>query len=281
MNNSPSLVTRFVTYINSHRLDIVVVLLICMFTVQLFDYFGIYPTWFDDTAYIEYEPYDYDELEVTYDDPNMVYPTNPEDAMETGTHLGGTDGLGNPASDYVKNDIGTFYNGESLTVDHATFDVIKGNLKPMKGSLTYSYAKDKERVFYDGIEVVGAAPSTFIPIENGAGRHSYGTDGTHVFYGPKKIEGADPTTFTILWETVYEGCRKALYSKDTQHVYVHTQEYLPGAGLLYTTYIVPNADPKTFESLQDPYGKDMNGYYKEGFYVGPNLDERLLVCEYW
>ena len=288
MNNTPSPLSRIVAWINARRLDIGIIILLFIFTIQLLEYFGIYPAWFNEPSPIEFEemeifyedldPQNPNDFEVTYGD--EYYTDQAEFSHATSTvHLGGYNARGYRTSFYVKNDSGIFYDGKSLAADPATFDVLKGDLAPMMGDLTYTYAKDTDRVFYNGIEVVGAQPNTFIPLENGAGEHSFGTDGVSVFYGSKKIEGADPSTFTILWKTLYEGCRKGSYSKDKNSVYIHEESYLE-EGNVFSTHIVPGADPNTFESLVDMYGKDIRGYYKNGMYIGPTIDERLLECNY-
>jgi hypothetical protein len=117
------------------------------------------------------------------------------------------------------------------------------------------------------MKLSGADAATFRPIENGKGTHSYGADSKAVYFVSDLIPGADPQAFKVLWETIYEGCQKEIYSKDATHVYLGT-------------ITVPQADSATFEALLNGFGKDSRGYYKGETFFGPTLDPKELVCNY-
>ena len=151
--------------------------------------------------------------------------------------------------------------------DPASFEVLTTDLKEMKGDIVFYYARDAHTVFYNGIPLVGANAATFHPIGNGAYAHAYGTDGTSVFVQADRLLGADPKTFAILWRTHYEGCGLTEYSKDVAHVF-------------FASTTMPVADPATFETLINGYGRDKRGYYRAADFIGPNLDPKELECNY-
>lgn len=177
-------------------------------------------------------------------------------------NVGGVDSYGSPVSNYRTDGTHIYYQ----LSDGPNLEIIPGALASMKVDIKYLYAKDAYGVFYEG-KRLDANPTTFVPIENGAGVHSYGTDGIRVFYGSETIQGADPQTFEALWETIYEGCGKTEYSRDAGKVY-------------WKDAVVPGADASTFESLIHGYGRDKRGYYQGTGYIGPSLDQDKLLCNY-
>ena len=172
-----------------------------------------------------------------------------------------------PASKYTTDDINVYYDGKKIEANPKSIIVLTGYLTPLKGYLTYKYARDGKNIFYDGIPLENVFSYFFHPIENGAGAHSYGTDNRNIYFGSEIIPNADPNTFKILWLYPYEGCGKSHYSVDAIHVF-------------YDAQIVPDANPKTFETLIKDYGKDARGYYKGPQYLGPDIDPKELVCDY-
>lgn len=111
----------------------------------------------------------------------------------------------------------------------------------------FTYAKDKDYVYYQWIMVDGADPSAFIPIHSprnfeGVKHEGLGKDNKNVYLGIDTIPNADPDTFEVLDK--YHS-----YFKDKSYVYEKLD-------------IFSVADTKTFESLDDAYFKDKNHVYK-------------------
>ena len=185
-------------------------------------------------------------------------------AVET---LGGVDLYGGPVSEYLIKGSKVYFREEEISDDSLNFELIKGSLIPMKGFISYLYAKDTNSVYYEGKKLEDVIVDKFRPIENGRGSHNYGTDGEAVYFGSEPLLNADSKTFRILWGTMWEGCGSTEYGADATHVY-------------FKNKIMLNADPASFEPLINGYGKDKRGYYKETEYIGPVLDSRELYCAY-
>ncbi len=184
--------------------------------------------------------------------------------------LGGLDLYGSPASKYSVDSVHAYYAGKLIDADPTTLEVLKGALEKMHGYISYVYARDSRTVFYEGTPLHGVVVEAFRPIENGSSVHNYGTDGKTVYFGAYPIGGADPKTFTILYENMWEGCDETHYSKDETHVYFETSTS--------TVAVVPNADPVTFVTLINGFGKDRRGYYKGSTFVGTVIDKNELNC---
>ncbi len=155
-------------------------------------------------------------------------------------------------------------------VDLRTFTVFTTpKLGGLKGSgPIYSYAKDKNSVYYEGIAVPYADPATFVPVDNG-GVYSYyyGKDMSRVYEGITTIPTLDPSSVQVLWQPIYEGCMSSHYVKDATHVF-------------FQQTVVPNADPDTFKTLINGYGRDKNGIW-EGTSFRPDLPKDFQpVCNY-
>jgi hypothetical protein len=165
----------------------------------------------------------------------------------------------------------TFYEGIRIDdADSKTFTIITINLEALKGDRVFVYAIDAERAYYEGRQVHGADPISFIPIENGRFTHKYARDKNNIYYKDTLISGADLDSFKILWQQAYEGCIKGLYySKDKDRVYFKHQ-------------LVEEADPEAFETFFGFYAKDKNGVYKNGV-LQEGVDPETFVepaCEY-
>lgn len=204
-------------------------------------------------------------------DATIVAPTSNNDQEETPSYIQDEDGV---RFEFNPNEAPRI-----VPSNPETFEILKGKLKPLKDYLRYLYARDDTHVFYAGEILPEANVQNFHPIENGYGIHIYGTDGSRVYIGSQIISGADPMTFRPLWETIYEGCGSSTYSKDVSHVYYHKRTEHSGFNE-YTTTVVSDADPATFESLINEIGKDKHGYYESGVYIGPTIDPVKLNCDY-
>ena len=201
--------------------------------------------------------------------PNAFIPTTPASQLR---HLGGLNRYGEKASQYSVDEVHSYYDGKVINADPKTLDIVKGNLREMKGYIIYEYARDARMVYYGGIPLYGVNLSTFQPIENGSGNHSYGSDGQTVYFHFSPISKADPKTFKVLWKTMWEGCPQSHYSKDSAYVYFNNP--MDGVSLFVT-----DADVATFEPLVKGFGKDKRGYYKGPTYLGPTIDLNELTCD--
>ncbi len=102
------------------------------------------------------------------------------------------------------------------------------------------YAKDNNNVYYDGNLLVGADPKTFVSIDN------YTKDINKVYYWGKEVKGIDATSFAVI--------DKSLYTKDAFGVYYYLKGVYDFNGLAthYTVTRIEDADPLTFEAINDP-----------------------------
>lgn len=84
----------------------------------------------------------------------------------------------------------------AMDVDHATFEILDNS----------TYAKDKNSVYWRGLEIPNADPETFMVVtENG-----YAKDQHKVYLDNEVVIFADPNTFEVIaWP----------YSKDDQRIY--------------------------------------------------------------
>ncbi len=172
---------------------------------------------------------------------------------------------------YFTDKNGAYFQKEKIVgADLGTFAVFTSpKLHELKGSgPIYSYAKDKNFVYYRGVAVSLADPATFVPVDNGGVfSYYYGKDTNRVYEGTTTIPTLNPLSVQVLWQPIYEGCGSSHYVKDAKYVFfLHT--------------MVPNADPETFKSLIGGYGRDKNGIW-EGASFRPDLPKDFQpVCNY-
>lgn len=128
------------------------------------------------------------------------------------------------------------------------------------------YGNDSSHIFYQGRAVVGADPTTFITVSDGAFYQEYGKDKNRVYFKDKIIQGADPSTFKPLKGQPREGCGPGAYAIDSQHVF-------------YQDKIVEGADPVSFKPVvgENDYGEDMHGFYIGAQRVGKST---FVACQY-
>lgn len=100
---------------------------------------------------------------------------------------------------YVTHDEGAGRRVENLNVDNKTFTVLKNK----------KYAKDKNKVFYEGRVIKDASANTFEVIND----EGYSKDENYVFIDFDKVIDANPKTFIYL---------RFPYSKDDKNVYCGT-----------------------------------------------------------
>ena len=154
-------------------------------------------------------------------------------------------------------------NGKELVgADTKTFQVIPHDFGKF---LRTDYSKDKLKVFYKGVAIYGADPSSFIGTLSDRGTYmGYARDKNHVYYEGEIIQTANPSTFVSLYFTPYEGPQGQPYGKDNRHVY-------------YATTTVLRADVSTFDSLDWCAFADKN-YVFNGEQVMPNVDPKAYKC---
>ena len=138
---------------------------------------------------------------------------------------------------YAVSRTAVYFNGEEvLGADPASFVVYD--------ALHQAYAKDTKAVYFGTSVVAGADPATF------AASDIYGGDAGHVYRAGIAFEGVDLQTFEAL---------SVNYSRDANHVY-------------YENSILEGADPETFEILNNySAARDKNNVYEAGAIV-PDAD---------
>ena len=206
-----------------------------------------------------------------------TYATLPFDSQTVNflTPIGGQFDL--ESDGYVTDKNGAYFDKKKMpSADSSTLTVFTNPpLHGIKGSgPIYSYAKDSRYVYYAGQTVAGADPTTFVPVDNG-GTYSYyyGRDARHLYEGTSTMPVIDPQTVQILWYPIYEGCSPSIYIKDARAVY-----YIDFSTHSYTS--VQGADPATFKSLINDYGRDKNGIWLKTEFK-PNLPKDFApVCNY-
>ena len=117
------------------------------------------------------------------------------------------------------------------------------------------YAKNKSNVYFTGILVAGADPSTFTPLFDPQGQTTfYAKDKKQVYFFSYQtgladvIQGADPATFSVVASDSFqdsnaeEGAYFIWVGEDKNHVYD-------------TTNVISGADPSSFVMLKDPRGE--------------------------
>lgn len=108
--------------------------------------------------------------------------------------------------------------------------------------LAYGYARTRDRVFHNGVILVGADPGAFALVPKGYG---YARSAVAVYRHGVPIPGADARTFEIRWPS-------NLTALDRNQVY-------------YDGCAIPNADPATFEQISPSYlFRDRRAVYLEG-----------------
>ena len=100
---------------------------------------------------------------------------------------------------YVTWDEGNGRKVHDLAADNDSFVVIDQKY----------YAKDKQRVFYEGQVIAGADPASFQVIN----RDHFAKDKQHVYLMKHRIAGADPASFQVI---------RGPYSRDASRVYCGT-----------------------------------------------------------
>ncbi len=138
------------------------------------------------------------------------------------------------------------------------------------------YAVSRTAVFFNGEEIPGADPSSFVVYD--ALHQAYAKDATTVYFGTSVVAGADPATFAA----------SDIYGGDAGHVYragiaiegveLQTFEALSvnysrdANNVYYENSVLEGADPATFEILNNySAARDKNNVYESGAIV-PDAD---------
>ncbi len=140
----------------------------------------------------------------------------------------------------------TWWNEDSGTNVRIVKNADKESFKILKKT---EYAKDKNRVYYRGLEIRNADSKSFVYIDD-----YYSKDINHVFLRDKELTSIDPLTFEIIkWE----------WSKDKNDIYSHNK----GIGV---------KDIDSFQFINIDWGKDRISYY----YIGGWTDIGSVDADY-
>jgi hypothetical protein len=123
-----------------------------------------------------------------------------------------------------------------------------------------TFAKDAQRVYYQGQEIPGADPATLETLADDPSDWSrYVKDAGQVYHWGEIIPEADPATFEVLDYGLN-------YARDNQQVY-HAETAIAGA------------DPATFELISISVGRDASDYYANGIPLQIDLPSFTLLYE--
>jgi len=141
------------------------------------------------------------------------------------------------------------------------------------------YVKDKNYVYYQGAIVEHANPDAFKSFNQDRG--GFWIDDKYVYHGSSVLPHAKPEGFSLLDENAFSNGYAKYIDGDQGYVYryseivngadPHTFELLKNADDLgkdkqriynHTDAILDDADVKTFESLDDNFGRDKHSVYK-------------------
>jgi len=123
--------------------------------------------------------------------------------------------------------------------DTETFEIIyfDDTLPAAQQNHTFTYARDKDTLYWEGKKFDGVDPDTFAILGRG-----FVKDKTAVYFQWQKLEGSDPGTFEFLWSG---------FARDKNFVYRNNPR----------PEIFEGVDPATFEKIDDNYLKDKNAVY--------------------
>lgn len=145
---------------------------------------------------------------------------------------------------------------------------------------TFFSKNDSEVCYGEGAVLEEARPGTFKPLDC-----EYGKDGSHVYYQNHKVNvnGAIPdmSTFQLLYyrSKVAGEFRPTTFAKDKNKVYIfdYFNSYDCGP-LMAELDVLDNADPTSFEVIDEHYAKDSKNvyyYYQEGSFFECYLLNRI------
>ncbi len=197
--------------------------------------------------------------------------------------------LGIRKSGYSISSDKVYYDGELIkNADSKSFQGLDYDLNNYAESSRKTYAKDKNKIYYEGKQLEVLNPNAFKRIDD----TYYYTDGNLVFYNGKVIQGADGSSFK---EIHIVGSHYSHYSKDKNHVYFknkiienadpneieildHNYSKTKKFVFLEKTMIV-DADPDSFEVLTFNFAKDKNNIYHEErpFFPSANPERFVLL----
>jgi len=123
--------------------------------------------------------------------------------------------------------------------DPETFEVIyfDDSLPASQKNNTFSFARDKDYLYWEGKRFKGVDPNTFAILGRG-----FIKDKDSVYFKWEKLEGSHGETFEFLWSG---------FARDKNFVYRNNPE----------VEIFDGVDPATFEKIDDVYLKDKNAIY--------------------
>jgi hypothetical protein len=139
--------------------------------------------------------------------------------------------------------------------------------------LSYKYAKDAHRVYYNGSVLPGADPATFKLVST-----DYAVDANHAFYEMFTMWSAEVGTFRTFGDSEYARDAHTVFHKNQpmETCDIDTFVVLKGwwekdAVCVYERNLfapqdkrAEGADPRTFVVLSDTYGKDASNVFVHG-----------------
>jgi hypothetical protein len=118
----------------------------------------------------------------------------------------------------------------------------------------HGYAKDKLRVYYEGVPVEGADPASFEDITD-----DYGKDATQVYYQFRAIPGADPATFNVF---------NIQWGRDANDIYLQDRP-------------IEACDPDTFVLLDGNWERDDKCVYRNWAKLEDADPASFVVLNFW
>lgn len=167
---------------------------------------------------------------------------------------------------------GNFFSLGKRTIENADRDSFE--------VLGYEHARDVNNVYFHGVAMPGVDSESFETIdvsETPVSRYLqsyYSRDKDSVYYLSSEITGADPKSFKVLWGG-YSCDKQAIYCDEKKLqdctdepqrlVGKDTDDYLlAGNRVYYDNCLIQDADPATFEVLENNLSKDYRSVYLYG-----------------
>jgi len=165
------------------------------------------------------------------------------DSRIDGAHAASFEAL----SDHYAKDRARVYWGDTYRKGQEYYTIVHNRVAPISGAdaatftvLRQDYAKDKARVYYEGSPIAADA-ATFELLDNGFAR-----DTNTGFYLTEPIAGSDGKTFTVIDNE---------WSKDAGRVFWSDMD-LSLSPPAVVSRMAEGADPRTFQALEEGYGRD-------------------------
>ncbi|HEC30695.1 MAG TPA: hypothetical protein ENI66_01630, partial [Candidatus Yonathbacteria bacterium] len=169
-------------------------------------------------------------------------------------------------------------------VDPKTFEIIyfDNTLSQAEQNLMFTFARDKDYLYWEGKRFDGIDPNTFAILGRG-----FIKDKDSVYYQEQKLKGSDPATFEFLDDGYRRDKNLVYFMGDKQ---IETLAGVDGSTfeiidkiytkdkntVYYKREKLKNSDPDTFEILVGEYSKDKNNVYL-GAKIIKNADSKTFT----